>query len=91
MLEKNIERYLVEEVKKIKGRCIKMNSQSSNGLPDRLVLLPGGGIYFLECKRPGEKLRPLQQYWKKILENLGFKYYKINSLEDVDRFIQEVR
>lgn len=90
MLEKRIETKLVEEVKKINGVCLKLNSQSANGIPDRLVLLPGG-MYFIETKRPGEDLRSLQKYWKRKLIDFGFNYKKIDNMEDVDKFIEEVR
>lgn len=91
MLEKRIETKLVEEVDKINGLCLKLNSQSANGIPDRLVLLPGRRVYFIELKRPGESLRPLQYYWTGALSKLGFPALKIDSLEDVDKFIEEVR
>lgn len=91
MLEKRIETKLVEEVDKLKGQCLKLNSQSANGVPDRLVLLPGKRLYFIELKRPGKKLQPLQLYWKNLLNSYGFPAIKIDSLEDVDKFIREVR
>lgn len=90
MEEKKIEKRLVSEVKKIGGQCLKLNSQSSNGIPDRLVLLPGGRVYFIELKSPGEDLRPLQYYWWGILIRLGFSFHKIDKLEDVDGFIKLV-
>lgn len=91
MLEKRIESKLVEEVTKLKGQCLKLNSQSANGIPDRLVLLPGRGVYFIELKSPGEDLRPLQYYWMGVLNRLGFLAIKIDSMEDVDKFIKDVR
>ncbi len=51
------------------------------GVPDRLVLLPKGKIYFVELKAPGKKLRPLQLKRKEQLESLGFKVYVIDSYE----------
>lgn len=48
-------------------------SQGSNGKPDRLVLAPGDKAMFLEIKRPGEKLEPLQEYWQRKLRGLGFR------------------
>lgn len=88
MLEKRIESKLVEEVTKLKGQCLKLNSQSANGIPDRLVLLPGRKVYFIELKSPGKDLGPLQYYWKGKLYSLGFDFYKIDSLEDIDKFIK---
>lgn len=91
MLEKKIESKLVEEVNKINGLCLKLNSQSANGIPDRLVLLPKGKLYFIELKRPGEKLRSLQKYWARTINKIGFNIIKIDNLESVDKFIEKVR
>lgn len=48
-------------------------SQGSNGKPDRLVLAPGDKAMFLEIKRPGEVLEPLQEYWQEKLHKRGFR------------------
>jgi hypothetical protein len=48
-------------------------SQGSNGKSDRLVLAPGNKAMFLEVKRPGEGLKPLQAHWQKKLRKLGFR------------------
>lgn len=77
--EKNIEKYLVNEVKKLKGICIKMTSVSFNGLPDRLVILPKGIMFFVEVKTTGQKPRPLQLAAIKKLENVGVKVYVADS------------
>lgn len=63
MLEKEIEKRLIEEVKKLNGLCLKLNSQSANGIPDRLVILPNM-IYFIELKSPGEE----SKVFTKVLE-----------------------
>lgn len=60
------------------------------GIPDRLVLLPKGKIYFVELKAPDMDLRPLQLKRKEQLEKLGFKVYVIDSYEKIDLFIKEV-
>ncbi len=43
----------------------------SNGKPDRLILAPGGRAMFLELKKPGEKLEPLQEWWQRRLRAMG--------------------
>ncbi|PTY76688.1 nuclease, partial [Heyndrickxia sporothermodurans] len=60
MRERDIEIYLRDEVKKIKGRAYKFESPGNAGVPDRLVILPGGRVFFIELKAPGKKSRPLQ-------------------------------
>ncbi len=90
MLESKIENRLKKEVKKMGGLSLKFSSPGMSGVPDRLVLLPKGRIFFIELKAPGKTLRPLQIKRKEQLENLGFKVYVIDSYEKIDEFLQEV-
>lgn len=90
MLESKIENRLKKEVKKMGGLSLKFSSPGMSGMPDRLVLLPKGRIFFIELKAPGKTLRPLQIKRKEQLENLGFKVYVIDSYEKIDEFLQEV-
>ncbi|WP_017726753.1 VRR-NUC domain-containing protein [Halalkalibacterium ligniniphilum] len=91
MQESRLERRLKNEVEKVGGMAVKFTSPGMAGVPDRLVLLPGGRAIFVEMKAPGEPLRPLQAKRKKQLERLGFQSYKLDSVEDILRFIQEVQ
>ena len=61
MREKDIERKLIKEVKKAGGICPKWVSPGFDGIPDRIVLFPGGKVGFVEVKALGKKPRPLQQ------------------------------
>lgn len=58
--------------------------------PDRLVLLPGGRIAFIELKAPGKTLRPLQVRRKRQLEALGFSVYCIDSPEQIGGILSEI-
>ena len=60
MREKTIEAKLVTAAKRLGGLALKFVSPGFDGVPDRLVLLPGGRLAFIELKAPGKKLRPLQ-------------------------------
>lgn len=71
--------------------ALKFVSPGMAGIPDRLVLLPRGRIYFVELKAPGKNLRPLQLKRKRQLEALGFKVYVIDSYEKIQLFIDEVK
>ena len=61
MREKKIEQSLVRAVRAAGGLCPKWVSPGLDGVPDRIVLLPGGRIAFAELKAPGKKPRPLQE------------------------------
>ncbi|GIP57890.1 VRR-NUC domain-containing protein [Paenibacillus woosongensis] len=90
MRESTLERRLVREVKKIGGEAPKWVSPGNRGVPDRIVLLPNGQSVYVEMKAPGEPLTPLQERWRRKLWNMGHRHFKIDSVEDIDRFIQEV-
>ena len=90
MRESFIEEKLTKAVKQNGGVCWKFTSPGTAGVPDRIVLMPGGRIAFVEVKAPGEKPRPLQLSRHKLLRRLGFQVYVLDALEDIDKIIKEV-
>ena len=90
MRESKIERALVDAVKKQGGIAFKFTSQTMNGVPDRLVLLPGGQIGFVEMKAPGKQLRLLQKKRKAQLEALGFPVFVVHRLDMIDGTIKRI-
>ncbi|AGK95613.1 VRR-NUC domain-containing protein [Clostridium pasteurianum] len=87
MRENVIESYLVKKVKEAGGRAYKFVSPGNAGVPDRLVLLPGGKIAFVELKAPGRKPTALQTVQQKRISDLGFRVYVIDNKKAVDNFI----
>lgn len=85
MYEKTYEFYLCRLVEELGGECIKLTGIA--GLPDRMVLLPGGRIIFVEMKREGFTPRPIQKHWLRKLRALGFKAGWCDSYESVERLI----
>jgi len=86
--EKNIESYLRDEVKKIGGKAFKFVSPGNDGVPDRLIGLPGGRAIFVETKAPGKKSTPLQRKKQQELADLGFIVFAdIDTKEKVDQVI----
>lgn len=90
MRERDIERRLVRAIQKLGGLCPKWVSPGWDGVPDRIVLLPGGHIAFVELKAPGEKPRPLQLRRKAQLERLGFKVYVIDNTDQIGGMLDEI-
>lgn len=91
MRENVIERHLAVSAKKMGGMAVKFVSPGLDGVPDRIVLLPGRKIAFVELKAPGKKLRPLQEKRKRQLEALGFPVYVIDDMEQIGGVLDEVR
>lgn len=90
-LEKDIEKHLTRAVGRAGGLCLKWVCPGNSGVPDRLVLVPGGRVVFCELKRPtGGRVAPLQKWWAAKLRGLGFRHYYLYTHEDVSNFVAEV-
>ena len=85
--EKSIEAYLRDQVRKTGGRAYKFVSPGNAGVPDRLVVLPGGGLFFVELKAPGGKTTKLQDKRIKELETLGQDVFIADSREKIDMIL----
>lgn len=85
--EKKVEKHLVTSVERLGGLCVKFPPLFFRGFPDRIVLLPGGLIVFVELKAPGEKPRLIQTKVHGKLKALGFRVEVIDTIEGVDTFI----
>lgn len=85
--ERDIERKLVGMVRRLGGRALKFVSPGTDGVPDRIILMPGK-VYFVEVKAPGEKLRPLQEAVIRIMRNLDQKVFTVDSMEEIDKLEQ---
>lgn len=91
MREVAIERRLVSTVRAMGGICAKWVSPGLDGVPDRIVLLPGSRVGFVELKAPGKDLRPLQKKRKSQLEALGFSVFKIDGPEHVKEVLDAIQ
>lgn len=90
MTEKYIEQQLVKAVRSHGGIAPKFVSPGYDGVPDRLILFPGGRIAFCELKATGKKLRPIQARRKAQLEHLGFSVYIIDEVSQIMPTVSEI-
>ncbi len=90
MEENRVENYLKRRVEKLGGKAYKWAPVGVVGVPDRMVLLPGGKIIFVELKAPGKKARKIQEFRAKQLRDLGFQVECLDTIEKIDRLIQNV-
>ena len=90
MLESLIEQHLVKEVNRRDGLCLKFNSQSMTGIPDRIISMKNGTVGFVEVKQKGKKPRPLQELRMKQLRRLGFKVYTLDEKEKIGEILDEI-
>lgn len=91
MLEKDIEKILVKEVKKLGGLCYKWVSPGNAGVPDRIVLLPHRPVMFVELKTDTGKPSRLQEVQIKKLKAITEHVYVLKGLEEVRDFIESCK
>ena len=91
MREKEIEQKLVAETKSAGGIAAKFVSPGLDGMPDRLVLLPGGKIGFVEVKAPGKVPRPLQVARHRLLKRLGFQVFVLDDPAQIGGILDAIR
>ena len=88
-LEKSIENVLRKAVEDEGGVCLKWVCPGHRGVPDRMILFPGGIIAFVELKRPGAKVKAggLQEWWRQRLVAFGFPCYEISTVKQIQQLV----
>jgi len=90
MRERDIEKRLVTEVKKLGGRAYKWTSPGNDGVPDRIVILPGRPPVFVELKADCGRLTALQNVQINRLRDLGQDVRVLYGMDGVSRFLEEM-
>lgn len=89
MREKEIEKRLVSGVKSLGGKAYKWVSPGNNGVPDRIVVLPGRAPVFVELKSESGRLTALQEVQISRLKDLGQDVRVLYGWEQVKEFLEE--
>lgn len=92
MREKTVEAALRKAVEDEGGLCLKWVCPGHTGVPDRMILFPGGVIAFVELKRPGAKVKAggLQEWWQEKLAGLGFSCCEISTVEQAAQLASQL-
>jgi streptogramin lyase len=90
MRESALEEKLRKKVKGLGGWAVKLGVTYLTGIPDRLVLMPGGRIWFVEMKSEKGRLSPKQKWWKAKLTELGFEVWTVSDNEQLANFINRI-
>lgn len=86
-LERDVEQHLVRRVETLGGLCIK---HGQDGWPDRIVMLPGGRLFWVETKKKGGRIADLQTYRARQLEQVGQKVQYLWSTDAVDGWLEGI-
>ena len=87
MLEKELERKFTRAVKAAGGRAYKFVSPGNAGVPDRLVVLPGGHVGFVELKQKGKTKTKLQGLQMTRLKALGCFTATLDDVSDIEEVL----
>lgn len=94
MLESDIEGRFKKRIENLNNSvlCLKLTCPGFTGVPDRMILLPGAHIIFVELKKPGKTERKRQLYVQSLLRGLGFEVWAaVNTYEQIELIRERCR
>jgi hypothetical protein len=91
VLESDVEAYFRREEAAAGGVAFKFVSPSHRGVSDRIVCLPGGAVWFVELKRPGGRLSPLQHVFAALMGRMEQNYVCLSSREEIDEWLSGMK
>lgn len=89
--ENSVEKYLTEQIELIGGETRKWVSPGRSGVPDQIVLLPFGMVWFIEVKTLGEVPEDHQMREMKRLRDLGANVTWVAGRKGVDMFMERFK
>lgn len=90
MLEKDIEQWLNKKVESLGGLSFKFVSPNNPGVPDRIYILPGGKVFFVELKTEIGKMSNIQKWQRERLQKIGCRFYLVKGMGQARKFIKEL-
>ena len=90
MLEKEVERKMGAMVRARGGQFLKWVSPGMPGVPDRVLILPCGKVWFVELKTDKGRLSAIQKHTHKMLSGMGCNVHTVYGHEDARKFVEEV-
>jgi len=91
MIESQIERWLGRQLKDLNCLYYKFVSPGNDGVPDRITILPGGRVVFVELKAAGGRLTPLQYYQTHQLLQSGCDVRIIRGLASAQELVKDIK
>lgn len=89
--EARIEAWLNERIKELGGVSYKFVSPMNPGVPDRIYLMPGGVVWFVELKTTAGRLANIQKWQGERIRKMGCRYRVVKGMAQARAFIEELR
>jgi len=89
VIERQIEKRLREEIKKLGGRSYKFVSPGNDGVPDRIVV-KNGKVWFVELKTVSGQVSPIQAVQLARLREVGADARVLHGWDEARAFVEEV-
>lgn len=86
-LEASLEAYFYNQVR-LRGGMIEKLISTRRGIPDRLVLLPGGHVFLVELKAWGGRTSALQEAWHARAAELGTRVVVLEGRDAIDAWLR---
>lgn len=87
-LERDIEKRVCEYARSLGMLVYKFTSPGRSHVPDRMFVLPGGRVFFIEFKRKGKKPTPAQEVEIKKLRDQGATVYVVDNVAEGKEVIE---
>ena len=91
MRERDIEKKLLNAVRKMGGEAFKWVSPGNDGVPDRIVMLPGGRLIFVELKADRGRLSSVQKIHIRRIQQLGQDVEVVQGMAGLEEFLERIR
>ena len=89
--EKSTEHYFCTQMRALGLPCIKQFNPFEAGWPDRLVVLPGGRVIWVEFKSKGEKPTAIQRIRHNALRDKGHDVEIVSCREEAENLVEEIK
>ena len=89
--EARIEAWLNARIREMGGLSYKFVSPGNLGVPDRIYILPGGSVWFVELKTETGRLAKLQIWQGRRLQTAGCNYRVIKGMDEAKAFVDELQ
>ena len=90
MKESQIERRLVEGVKRLGGMCLKFVSPGTLGVPDRIIITAKGRVIFVELKTETGRLTKIQRYVIGEMQKRGADARVVKGIDEGKELLAEI-